>query len=341
MREYFLKLLSGETVNNIRSFAHEAEILGRLHPEQLDIIYSEKWFNLFVPEKYGGLQLSLPGGLRIEEALAWADGSVGWTVTLCSGANNFIGFLDEKISKELFSDPRVCFAGSGHPSGIAKENEDGFEITGRWKYATGAPHATIFTAVCKDVPGAFWFYRDEVIIQEDWSVTGMIATASHSFEVNKLTVPRNRQFFIEPESATLAGAIYQYPFLQFAETTLAVNISGMAIRFLELAEEILEQKGTGKNILIASNESLTEARKIFYGAVEHSWDLLMTTGNQKQVLFDNVSNLSRELASISLQAVDEIYPYCGLVAANPTTEINRVWRNLHTASQHSLLLKKN
>src|SRR5260221_11477011 len=161
------QFITAETVNILRIYAAEAELSGQLHPAQLDIIYQHNWFNLFVPEKYGGLQLSLMEALKIEEAIAWADGSVGWTVTLCSGANYFIGFLDGTVAKELFSDSKVCFAGSGHPSGIAKEQNNGFEISGRWKYATGAPHATIFTAVCKDISGAFWFYRDEVTVHED------------------------------------------------------------------------------------------------------------------------------------------------------------------------------
>jgi hypothetical protein len=44
------------------------------------------------------------------------------------------------------------------------------------------------------------------------------------------------------------------------------------------------------------------------------------------------------LVAVSRQAVDELYPYCGLYAAHEGSEINRVWRDFHTASQHSLLL---
>src|SRR5260221_7354589 len=115
----------------VRGSSSGAEQLGRLHPKQLSLIYAQRWFNLFVPIEYGGLELSLPEGLKIEEGLAWADGSTGWTVTLCSGANWFIGFL--KKSQEIFNNDRTCLAGSGYPSGIAKITSRGYEITGRWK----------------------------------------------------------------------------------------------------------------------------------------------------------------------------------------------------------------
>ena len=82
-------------IDTLRKYAGEAERAGSLNPQQLSIIYKEHWFNLFVPKEYGGLELSLPEALSIQEALAWADGSTGWTVTLCSGANWFIGTPQE------------------------------------------------------------------------------------------------------------------------------------------------------------------------------------------------------------------------------------------------------
>jgi hypothetical protein len=43
------------------------------------------------------------------------------------------------------------------------------------------------------------------------------------------------------------------------------------------------------------------------------------------------------LAKLSINAVDTVYPYCGLMAASTETTINHVWRDIHTASQHTLL----
>ena len=36
------------------------------------------------------------------------------------------------------------------------------------------------------------------------------------------------------------------------------------------------------------------------------------------------------------RSISDIYPYCGLRAAQEDAEINRVWRDFHTASQHAL-----
>jgi hypothetical protein len=37
------------------------------------------------------------------------------------------------------------------------------------------------------------------------------------------------------------------------------------------------------------------------------------------------------------EVVAAIYPLCGLRAVDLGSEINRVWRNIHTAGQHALL----
>ena len=42
------------------------------------------------------------------------------------------------------------------------------------------------------------------------------------------------------------------------------------------------------------------------------------------------------LVAAARRAVGGIYPYCGLRAAQEDSDINRAWRDFHTASQHAL-----
>lgn len=347
------EIISKNNIEIIRLLAAKAEQLGKLHPDQLKVIYKEKWFKLFVPAEYSGLGLDVPAGLRIEEALAWADGSLGWAVTLCAGANWFVGFLQPSLLKNIFNDNKVCLAGSGRTSGIAKVSGEGFVITGNWKYATGTPHATAFTANCiiekngkllKDEEGnnvvySFLFLREEVEMIKEWPSMGMIATASYSFSVQDLKVDNSRCFTIQPSTAILPQPVYQFPFLQFAETTLAVNISGMALRYLELCKIIFDEKK--KSILplfIKQQSRLEKSRFLFYDVVEQSWQQCANNKKISSSLLKKISKQSIELALVARQAVDELYPFCGLETADTRTEINRIWRNLHTASQHTLLM---
>lgn len=344
--------IAPELAAALRKLAGEAEQLKQLHPSQLAIIYEQKWFQLFVPKRYNGLELNLSEALQIEEALAWTDGSVGWTVTLCAGAGWFIGFLNPALASIVFNDKTVCLAGSGKASGIAKKIAEGYEITGYWDYATGANNATAFTANCeveengmllKNADGSplvqsFLFLQDEVTVHENWKRIGMISTGSDSFEVKGIFVKENRTFMIDKHHAVLKDPVYQYPFLQFAETTLAVNSSGMTMRFLDLCKILFAQKATStmQTFLKNSLQEMEEVRQLFYSTVANSWSACSNQSSIDPKLLNDVSTISKQLAFTSRRVVDELYPYCGMLAANPETEINRVWRNLHTASQHSM-----
>jgi alkylation response protein AidB-like acyl-CoA dehydrogenase len=266
-------------------------------------------------------------------------------------------------TKMLFNKAEVCLAGSGRNTGIAKDIGEEYEITGYWNYATGATDATAFTANCmlektgvamqnKDGSPAIIsvvFLREEVILHKNWKSIGMMATASNGFEVKNLRINKNRCFIINESATVLNGLIYKYPFLHFAEATLAVNNAGMAVRFIDLcnAQEFErmavynKQENRGRHFVSLIEKAIQElqaARELFYATIQNSWDEfiqdnLFTAGTLQQV-----SITSKMLATTARRLVDELYPYCGLTAANPATEINRVWRNLHTASQHPLLL---
>lgn len=340
-------------VKQLRGFSNRAEADGVLTPEQLAIIYDRRWFKLFVPRRLGGLELSLPEAVRLEEELAWIDGSLGWTVTLCAGANLFVGyvgqFVDHPVAEAVFADTAACLGGSGQATGKAVVQDGGYRVSGRWRYATGAPHLTHFTANCvlekdgkevldstgKPVIHSFFFPRSDVQIIEDWNAFGLKATASHSFAVEQLWADPSQAFLIVPSNAVLHHPIYQYPFLQFAEVTLAANTLGMARHFLECAAAL----GTPglQNLTGASQSKLTEARESFYHVLDGSWNELLRGGELSSETLETISTWSRTLVNVSREQVVALYPYVGMVGADTSSEINRVWRDIFTASQHSLL----
>jgi len=350
----------------VRAFAAQSEEMGALHPEILTLAYQENWFKLFVPAIYGGAGKKLPEILRLEEELAEADGSLGWTVTLCAGAAWFAGFLDNELAKEVFADPRVCFAGSGAVGGTAVKSSNGYLVNGHWKYASGALHATIFTANCLlknddgsdvlDVDGnpeikSFILKKAEVEILAGWSYFGLIATGSHAFEVNNLEVPLNRTFKIN-DTIEVSDEGFDYPFLQLAETTLAVNSLGMANHFIRLVEDAFFSRSGLKryqenqityftSVLDTCKAEVSDVKIEFYAAFDQSWEQLINTGIIDTNVLLQVSALSRKLAHACRRSADLLFPYCGLEAAKKDSEINRVWRDMHTASQHALLTFEN
>lgn len=355
-------ILDTELVNQLRSFSAASEKAEQLLPELLSIIYKNKWFKIFVPKKFGGLEMSLPEALILEEDIARVDGSLGWTVTLCAGANLFVGYIDPSFAEEIFYDEKVCLGGSGAVSGTAEVLDDGFLLNGFWKYATGEPYLTHFTANChlikdgdyisdeKGVPvsRSFVFKKDEVTVVKDWNTMGLKATASNSFATNDLKASKSRSFIIDHKHSTIDSVLYHYPFLQFAETTLAVNTLGMAKHFLEEAKSIANKrlqsgrsnKGfydiTINKINFAQN-FMDKNKENFYAKVDQSWRQLNENNSIDADLLQSISFLSKGMAKASRELIIEIYPLCGLAATEPGSSINRIFRDVFTASQHSLL----
>ncbi|SEL07323.1 Acyl-CoA dehydrogenase [Parapedobacter koreensis] len=342
-------MMAAEVAALLGDLSGQAEVDGRLTPEQLAIIYDRRWFKLFVPKCYGGLELTVPEGVRLEEELAQIDGSLGWTVTLCAGANLFVGYIEQSVAATLFTEPMVCLGGSGHASGKAVVENGGFRVSGTWRYATGAPHLTHFTANCilerhgetwvdeegNPIIKSFFFAKEDVRVVEDWNTLGLKATASHSFEVDNVWVANTHAFIIAPEQATLAHPIYHYPFLQFAEATLAANTLGMARHFV--ACTAAQGKAALYDLAETAQQQIMQVKESFYRAVDASWDELLSIGSISPETLLAVSNQSRVLAHVCREQVMALYPHAGLAAADTATEINRVWRDIFTASQHSLL----
>ncbi|RYE18596.1 MAG: acyl-CoA dehydrogenase [Sphingobacteriales bacterium] len=354
--------LKPEWIKIIRDHASKAEAMGMLHPEQLALIHEQGWFKFLVPEIYSGLQLALPEQVRLEESLSWANGSLGWVVTLCSGAGWFGGFLQPELAAGVFKHPQLCLAGSGAATGTATISGNGYIVNGIWKYASGVHHATHITANCVIMQGneavtnddgtplilPFVFDKKNVTVLPGWKYMGMMATGSDAYEVKNLFVNGDRCFKIDPAAAIVDAPLYKYFFLQLAEATLAANISGLAIHFIDLCGPVFRerweqgkvteaQKGIMSNTLNIAIERVENARREFYNAVDASWDAIIMHGSITRSLFEKVSHTSRQLTKTAREGVNALYPDCGLMAANPGTELNQVWRDIHTAGQHSLL----
>ena len=188
----------------IADHAAQADRDGWLHPEQQALIHERGWLRMLAPRAVGGGEAALPDVVRLEEAIARVDGSMGWTVTLCAGAGWFAGFLPPDLARAILATPRMCLAGSGAPTGYADREGDGWRIDGQWDYASGAPMATHFTfnAMLRedgqpllDAAGqprvqAFVVPAALVEVVPRWRSMGLRATASHAYRMAAQWVAR-------------------------------------------------------------------------------------------------------------------------------------------------------
>jgi alkylation response protein AidB-like acyl-CoA dehydrogenase len=356
--------LGARDTRRIERYAGLADAARFLHPVQQALLHRRGWLRMLAPRASGGAELPLPEVVRLEEAVAAVDGSMGWVLTLCAGAGWFAGFLAPELARGIIGTPRVCLGGSGAPTGHADQEGDGYRITGRWDYASGAPMATHFTlnAVLRaggqpllDEHGApriraFLVPAAQVQIVPSWGSTGLRASASHSYRIDGQWVGKEHGFAISPATATADGPLYRYPFYSLAFVTLAANVAGMASHFMRLARPCIDRRRHAvKNLpllevpevaalLRDKEQAHAAARAHFYDVLDRSWASVAAGVPLGADDMRAVQAGSLALVAASRAAVDELYPYCGLYAAHEDSAINRVWRDFHTASQHALLL---
>jgi indole-3-acetate monooxygenase len=356
--------LSEPDARRIAARAAAADTAGFLHPVQRALIHRRGWLKMLAPRLLGGAELPLPAVVRIEEEIASIDGSTAWVVTLCAGAGWFAGFLPPALGHDIIATRRLCVAGSGAPTGFADVEGDGFRLSGRWDYASGAPMATHFTlnAILRergktlvDSAGAprmraFIVPAKQVELVQSWSSIGLRATASHSYRIDAQWVANEHGFDIDAARATAPGPLYRFPFLGLAFVTLAANVAGMAAHFLRLARPlILRRRHARTGLPLMESPQVTDqlrsaqanieaARTHFYALLDRTWERVVAGTPVSAEEAAALQSASLALADISRRAVDELYPYCGLQAAREGSDINRVWRDLHTATQHSLFL---
>jgi alkylation response protein AidB-like acyl-CoA dehydrogenase len=359
-------MISAHDAALIAEHAFNADLEGWLRPEQQALIVERGWLRMLAPRSSGGLELPLPEVVRLEESIARIDGSMGWTVTLCAGAGWFAGFLAPRLAREILATPEVCLAGSGAPTGYADREGEGWRIGGLWDYASGAPMATHFTfnAVLREhgqpllddagQPRIQAFVVPAALVEmvPRWRSIGLRATASHAYRVTSQWVHADHGFEIDPARAVEQGPLYRFPFLPFAFVTLAANVAGMAAHFVELAQECIAHRRNRfgekdeplievpavRALLESTHAQLDEVRGRFYAQLEATWAQVAAGAPVSETEAAQMQALAMEWVNASRRAVDQLFPYCGLYAMREDAEINRVWRDFHTASQHALLV---
>ncbi|MCU0386156.1 MAG: hypothetical protein MUE38_09010 [Flavihumibacter sp.] len=320
---------SVEFIKLVRDTAREAEFRGELPAFVWEQVLSANWLNLYLPADLRGIGMEFPEAVETLEKIAWIDGSLGWTITLCSGAHWFLGFLDKSLQADLLIQDRLCITGSGNAGGTAVSLDGGYWIKGEWPHASGASKATYLTAnfTMNGTVVAMLLDAKEVELIGNWSTMGMKATASNGFRVTPQWIPARRAFVIDPERAIHPDPVFKFPFELLAAYTLAANITGMVKRFVELAEY------QGR----VSIEPFNQSRIELLQACRDNWELVKQGMHPGQSAIGVACTQARNLTRQALLLVQNLYGYQSLAGAKEHTELNRVWRNIHTAALHPLL----
>ena len=128
----------------IAARAAEVEAARRVPGDLLDALVAAGCFRMLLPRSHGGAGADLPSALRLYEALAAADASVGWTVMIGGSAwVDLVGLRRATFDGLFAAGADVVVAGAFAPCGSITPDSGGYRVTGRWGFASGCEHATV------------------------------------------------------------------------------------------------------------------------------------------------------------------------------------------------------
>lgn len=353
-------ILRQKVLDIIRENAARAERDNKFTKSQLNLAFEQRWFKIFVPTIYGGLQMPLPEALVLLEALTWAEGGFGWMVSNGALASWSSGFIEQEVAREIFGGDKVCVCGNELSVGKVSKNKDGYSVDGIFQNTAGAISSTAFVADCvRDMGGngkpngseclSLILKREEIVVAPESYSMGLLAAENRDIELKDVQFAGDRIFKRVPAEAKVKGPLYQFPYTQIAETVIAANLSGMATHFIDLAGEIFSTGVNREGVRLADDLTVQEtmrkqsqkfldARTKFYYSVELAWRASANGQQVKQAILYKVTSTAADLSRRARECVDALYPFCGVQAGDKRTEINRVWRDIHTASIYGVAL---
>jgi alkylation response protein AidB-like acyl-CoA dehydrogenase len=330
----------------------EIEAARHLPRDLVDDLIAAGCFRALVPRSHGGDELELAEHLSVLEALAAADGSVGWTVAIGASAPVIGGHLPAATFDAMYADgPDVVGAGSFNPTGAATPVAGGYRVNGRWAFASGCTHAHWFVAHCFVDDGRVPPLRmmvmppSDVEILDTWSTMGMRGTGSHDFTVADVFVPEERSFsiFEVPEIDFQLLHVPELCLASMSFAAVAVGIAGAALgdvvglaagKVPMFADSTLAANPLFRHRLGRADAALRAARAALHaGAVEAS--AMAATGAE----FDDASrarlrSTATWVVETAVALVETAYRAGGGTALYASSPLQRRLRDIETLAQH-------
>ncbi len=330
----------------------EFDSSGRLSDELFGQLAGLGLFRLFLPATLGGPELSALEFMEVVEAAAALDGTVGWLVGNGGGMSRAGAYLPADSAREIFDDPLAFVVSSTAAVGRAVRVPGGYTVTGRWPFGSGSSHGTWFSPVCVVHEGDqatseiifVYLPRQDVVLHDNWKVSGLCATGSVDFEFHEAFVPDRFAHAFQPEP-TQPGTLYRLPTPSIYSWTVATVPLGMAAGAIDdfvsiacstgrsgdsspLAERELVQSQLGRieARTAASRAYLRHTMSTLHDAVKAGSNL-----EAPQADFRLACTFASQSA---LWAIDLLTEMAGAIAIRRTCPLERRERDARAAAKH-------
>jgi indole-3-acetate monooxygenase len=350
----------------IRECRDEIERERRLPMRLVDAMKKAGIFRMPMPRALGGPELDLPSQLRVIEALATADASVGWCAFIGCDAGYFVGYMPDAGARDLYADIDTVTAGAVTLTGRAVRVKGGYRVSGRWPFASGCQHSTWLITGCmvyedgaqrfrpNGVPESrqcFVATRDAKIL-DTWYTTGLRGSGSHDFTIDDYFVPEERTFSFQESKPYRPEPLYRFPVpgLALKAAAPALGVARAAIDALieagerpsrlttigrepapqrRLRDEEFVQDAVGR-----AEATLAAARAYLFAIIGDIWSTMERSEELSVRQTAQLEMVNAQVYSMCTQAVEMVYKVRGGSSVYSSGPLDRLLRDALTMNQH-------
>lgn len=320
-------------------------------------------FSLLLPERLGGVGLSLSAFSRVQMEIAKGDPSMSWVVQIINGTSWITSLARDPLQDALFGGKPQLVCGAYNPPGKARKVDGGFIVNGAWPYTSGSRQAD--WAQCgilfegddaPSVPGISMAYipMTQIVMKDSWYVTGMQGTGSDTsvatdvFVPNELIVTMDKPYgTIEPGKRNFGAASDWLVPVPSVRASGIAQLLGAARRM----QELCEAESGKKAIVTTSFKVRTDSAVVIHelGKIAAQLDSAET------LLFDALATLDAlalqgikpsvdicskqraqgaQVIQLIHASIEQIMFISGSSAFALSNPLQRYWRDIHVGLRH-------
>jgi indole-3-acetate monooxygenase len=362
----FLHAAIGLT-EQIRAASEEIERGRRLPPVIAAAMTKAGVFGMAMPRAWGGPELDPLTQFRVIEALAMADGSVGWCAMIGCDGGYVTAFLDQGVARSMYPDPLVATGAAATTTGQAVRVPGGYRVSGRFPFVSGCQHCEWIWLGCtvlengvaridgNGVPETRQCFvplsRCEIV--DTWHTTGLRGTGSNDLVVRDAFVEEAQTFsFQNPKLVMRPGPLHAFPFMFIAKGPApALGVARHAIdaviesaaskpaRRYTVGERIEAPKLLRDDVYV--QDAVGRAETLLAAARAYYFDLM---GDLWATLTDGRQPSERQLALFTtayphvvgtcVDVVQLVYKAAGGASVYQKGPLDRCLRDVLTMNQH-------
>jgi alkylation response protein AidB-like acyl-CoA dehydrogenase len=345
----------------IAAAADHIEAERELPAHVLEALFEAELFRLTLPGFLGGAELPVASLAQVSECIATADASTAWCLGQALGCAMSAAFLDQGPARQVFGSADAVLAWGAGNEGKAVAAEGGYRISGSWRFASGAKHATWLGGHCvvHEADGSPRLHADGgrlsrtalfpracASIADDWYVMGLRGTRSEGYSVDDLFVEDELTLDRDsPEECRIDATLYR-----FSTTNIYASVfSGVALGIARAMLTDLTALAAHKHPR-GARSSMRESPVVHTRLAELEAQLASARAYQQQVLSEVWRKVEEtgalemaERAQLRLattyainQATDvaeQVYRLAGATAIFESRAFERRFRDAHAVSQ--------